>query len=124
MKIKFACIIIRKITHIDASLTLLALIPLLFIAFGSVFYGEIAKKRFYAKQQAFSDLTDQAQESISGVRVIKAYVQERKELASFAKANKNNMDKSLKAIKLQAVMNPLIDTYHGSSQAIYDSKRR
>ena len=111
-------VLVKMITHIDVKLTLLALIPLLFIAFGSIYYGRIAKKKFFAKQQAFSDLTDQVQESISGVRVIKAYVQERKELLAFAKANKNNMDKSLKAIKLQAIMNPLIDTIIGISVII------
>ena len=48
------------------------IIPLLIIAVGDFFYGKVMHKRFQAKQAAFSVLTDQVQESVSGIRVIKA----------------------------------------------------
>lgn len=111
-------VIAKMILHVDLKLTLLALIPMLFILAGGIWYGTAAERRFREKQEAFSDLTDQVQESISGVRVIKAFVQERKEIQSFAKANQENKDKNLKVVKLQATVMPLMDVIIGVSSVI------
>lgn len=108
----------KMITHVDLRLTIMAVIPMGIIAVGGIWYGKQAEKRFREKQQAFSDLTDEVQESISGVRVIKAFVQERKEIRSFAKANKNNKDKNMKVVKLQATVMPLLDVVVGLSSLI------
>ncbi len=108
----------KMITHVDLRLTIIAVIPMGIIAAGGIWYGKQAEKRFREKQQAFSDLTDEVQESISGVRVIKAFVQERKEMRSFAKANKNNKDKNMKVVKLQATVMPLLDVVVGLSSLI------
>ncbi len=111
-------VLIKMILYVDLRLTVLAVIPLLFIAVGGVYYGKTAEKKFTAKQQAFSDLTDQVQESISGIRVIKAFVQERKELKAFGKANKENKDKNMGVVKLQAVVMPSLDFIIGFSSVI------
>lgn len=111
-------VLIKMITHIDFKLTILAVIPLSIIALGGIKFGKAIEARFAAKQAAFSDLTDEVQESISGVRVIKAFVQERKELKSFARANKDNMDKNMKVVKLQATVIPLLDVIIGISSLI------
>ncbi|MDU6265913.1 MAG: ABC transporter ATP-binding protein [Anaerocolumna aminovalerica] len=111
-------VLIKMILYVDLRLTVLAVIPLLFIAVGGVYYGKAAEKKFTAKQQAFSDLTDQVQESISGIRVIKAFVQERKELKAFGKANKENKDKNMGVVKLQAVVMPSLDFIIGFSSVI------
>lgn len=111
-------VLTKMITYVNLKLTLLAVIPLIFIAIGGVYYGRSAEKRFSEKQKAFSDLTDQVQESISGIRVIKAFVQERQELKTFAKANQNNKDMNMKVVKLQAVVMPLLDVVIGLSSLI------
>lgn len=111
-------VLIKMITHIDFKLTILAVIPLSIIALGGIKFGKAIEARFAAKQAAFSDLTDEVQESISGVRVIKAFVQERKELKSFARANKDNMDKNMDVVKLQAAVIPLLDIIIGISSLI------
>ncbi len=111
-------VLIKMVLYVDLRLTVLAVIPLLFIAVGGVYYGKAAEKRFTAKQQAFSDLTDQVQESISGIRVIKAFVQERKELKAFGKANKENKDKNMGVVKLQAIVMPSLDFIIGFSSVI------
>ncbi|HEX3078579.1 MAG TPA: ABC transporter ATP-binding protein [Lachnospiraceae bacterium] len=108
----------KMVTHVDGRLTLMAVIPMGFIAIGGIWYGKQAEKRFTQKQEAFSDLTDQVQESISGVRVIKAFVQERKELKAFAKANLNNKEMNMRVVKLQATVMPLLDTIIGLSSLI------
>ncbi|BCN31223.1 ABC transporter ATP-binding protein [Anaeromicropila herbilytica] len=111
-------VLVKMITHISLSLTLLAVIPLSTIAIGGFFYGKAIEHRFTEKQEAFSELTDKVQESISGIRVIKAFVRERYELKDFAKSSKKNMDKSMQVVKLQAVVMPLLDVIIGLSSVI------
>lgn len=111
-------VLCKMIFHVDLRLTLLASIPLVFIAAGGVFYGKSIERRFDGKQKAFSDLSDMVQESISGVRVIKAFVQERKEIKTFARANKENKDKNMEVVKLQATVIPLLDVIIGISSLI------
>ena len=111
-------VLAKMIVHVDIGLTALAIIPLLVILFGGSSYGKAVERRFSAKQKAFSDLTDQVQESISGVRVIKAFVQEKEELKAFAKANQNNKDKNMRVVKLQAFVMPLLDTLIGLASVV------
>ena len=104
--------------YVNVKLTLLAIIPMFFIAAGELYYGRMMEKRFQEKQEAVSDLTDQVQESFSGVRVIKAFVQERAERTAFAKANQLAMDKNLSVIRLQTVVMPLLDVVIGISSLL------
>lgn len=111
-------VLTKMIVYVDLRLTLLAMVPMLFIAFGGIWFGKQAEHRFKERQQAFSDLTDQVQESISGIRVIKAFVQEKNELKAFAKANKHNKDKNMRVVKLQATVFPLLEVVIGFSSLI------
>lgn len=111
-------VIAKMIIHVNLSLTLFACIPMLVILFGGIYYGGAAERRFAEKQKAFSDMTDQVQESVSGIRVIKAFVQEKEEREAFAKANLNNKQKNLSVVKLQAVVMPLLDVIVGISSVI------
>ena len=108
-------VLVQMITAVSMKLTLVAVIPLLIIAVGDFFYGKIMHKRFKDKQEAFSGLTDQVQETISGIRVIKAFVQERKEIAAFARTTQNAKDKNLNVVRLQAMMMPIMDLIVGAS---------
>ncbi len=103
------------INFVSPKLTAVAIIPLLIITFGDFFYGKAMHKRFRAKQEAFSGLTDQVQETISGIRVIKAFVQERKELYAFAKTTEFTKEKNLNVVRLQALMMPIMDLIIGTS---------
>ncbi len=111
-------VLAKMIIHVNVKLTLLAVLPLLVILFGGIFYGRAMKNRYEEKQQAFSRLTDEVQESISGIRVIKAFVQERQELKAFAKTNQNNKDKNMKVVRLQAIVMPLLDALVGLAGVI------
>lgn len=113
-----AMVLIKMLVYVNVGLTLLAVIPMVFIAIGSVYYGKITERRFADKQRAFSDLTDQVQESISGIRVIKAFVQEENERKTFARVNQNNKDKNMSVVKLQATVMPLLDVVIGLSSLI------
>lgn len=93
-------VLMNMITYVSPKLTVVAVIPLLIITVGDFFYGKAMHKRFKAKQEAFSGLTDQVQETISGIRVIKAFVQERKELYAFAQTTARTKDKNLNVVRL------------------------
>lgn len=108
----------QMILYVDEKLTCIAVLPLILIIFGDYFYGKLMHRRFIRKQKAFSDLTDQVQEAVSGIRVIKAFVQEHKELAAFAVTNKNNQEKNLSVVRLQALFVPLLDLIVGASSLL------
>ena len=105
----------KMVVYVNVKLTLVAVIPMLLIMYGDYFYGKVMHKKFLAKQEAFSRLSDQVQESVSGIRVIKAFVQERRELAAFARTNRDNQEKNLAVVRVEALFLPLLDLIIGLS---------
>ncbi len=108
-------VLAQMIVYVNLKLTVVAVLPLLLIMIGDYYYGKIMHRRYLEKQQAFSDLTDQVQETVSGIRVIKAFVQERRELAAFAKMNRYNQDKNMAVVRVYALFMPLLDLIIGVS---------
>jgi len=100
--------IYKMLQHTDVKLTLLALIPMPFIALTTFVLGGIIQKRFKNVQEAFEHLTTKVQEAFSGIRVIKAFTQENNENKSFDIANDNNFKVNMKLVKLFGIMFPLI----------------
>ncbi len=96
---------------VPTKLALLGLVPFPFIAVSVFYFGKIINQRFKAVQESFSDLTDRAQESISGIRVIKGFAQEGLETANFMKSAKNNFDKNVALMKVDAVFEPMINLF-------------
>jgi len=103
-----ASTIIIMMVSIDIKFTLIALIPFPFVAFIVMFFGKLIQKRFKRVQEAFSNLTDKAQESFSGIRVIKSFVQEESEINNFAKANEANLKANMNLVKVWGAMSPLV----------------
>ena len=85
-----------KMWKMDPLLTVLSMIPMAFLMGAATVVGRYMTKKWDIRQEAFSNLSDFAQESFSGVAVIKAFVKEGKELWAFKKLNveneKANMD--------------------------------
>lgn len=102
-----ATVIIMVVT-IDIRLTMAALIPLPIIAAVMIFFGKMVQNRFTAVQEAFSSLTDMVQESISGIRVIKSFVQETSEIEKFSTFNDGYVKKNMDLIKAWGLMFPLV----------------
>ena len=111
-------VLFNMIVKVSLRLTLVAVIPLLVIIVGDIFFGKAMHRRFLEKQKAFSELTDYTQEAVSGIRVIKAFVQERKELYAFAKVNLNNKEKNMAVVRLIALAIPLLDLVIGISMLL------
>lgn len=108
-------VLVKMIFYVDLRLTLLAFIPLILIAIGCYFYGTESKKRQTKRQEAFSHLSDKVQESLTGIRVIKAFVQEDADFKSFEEASVNSMEKNLSVVKLRAIFGPALDAVTGIS---------
>ena len=108
-------VLTNMIRFVSFRLTMIAVIPMIIIIFGDVWFGKNMHRRFLARQEAFSGLTDQTQEAVSGIRVIKGFVQERKELAAFAKANNSSREKNLNVVRLIALVLPMLDLVVGLS---------
>ena len=86
---------IRKMWQMDRFLTGLSLIPMAFLMVSSVIVGNRLTKKWDARQEAFSKLSDFSQESFSGIAVIKAFVKEAKELLFFKKLNDENEETNI-----------------------------
>ena len=97
-----------KMWRMDYKLTLLALIPaLIMFGIGTVM-GTAMTKRWEERQQAFSDLSDFAQENFSGIAVIKAFV---KELMAFRKLNKQNEEINVIYTKIATLLEVLVTLF-------------
>ena len=76
--------------QMDPMLTLLSLIPMVFLLGSATIVGKQLTKKWDTRQEAYSRLSDFSQESFSGIAVIKAFVKEGKELWAFKKLNQEN----------------------------------
>ncbi len=108
----------KMITQIDPMLTLLAFIPMTLVAVTTTIMGGELHRRFKARQQAYSDLSDFVQEKLGGMKVIKAFVQEPAERQNFEHMNKVACDANIKEARIQAFMFPFMRTVAGISMAI------
>lgn len=111
-------ILIAMGTTISWKLTLAAIIPLPFIAIAMMIYGRIIHERYTLAQDAFGDMNDQVLESVAGIRVIRAYVQERHDEQRFADITNDVYRKNLAVAKVDAYFEPTIRLFVGLSYAI------
>lgn len=111
-------ILIAMGTMISWKLTLAAIIPLPFIALAMKIYGKIIHERYTLAQDAFGDMNDQVLESVAGIRVIRAYVQERHDEQKFADITNDVYKKNLAVAKVDAYFEPTIRLFVGLSYAI------
>lgn len=99
-------------------LTLLTMIPLPLIAFMMLKFGKLIHKRFESVQEAFSTLTEKAQESLSGVRVIKAYGDEESENRLFSGKAEECVLQNVKLARIWGMFQPMIGALAMASMAI------
>jgi len=94
---------------IDWRLTLVALLPLPIMALTTSYYGKLLHKYFKQAQEAFSNLNDKSQESISGIKVIKSFGYEKEDLADFKKLSEEVVEKNVHVAKVDALFDPTIN---------------
>jgi ATP-binding cassette subfamily B protein len=98
---------------IDPWLTLLSLIPLPFVSISVKYFGSEIHKRFERIQAQLSDVSAVAQESLSGVRVVRAYRQEAAELDRFRQSNEEYLRRNRQLITIQGFFFPSMSLFLG-----------
>jgi ATP-binding cassette subfamily B protein len=99
--------------QISPRLTLWAFLPLPAVSIVVQYFGRRIHERFERIQAMFSDISAQAQENFSGVRVIKAYAQEGPETRNFEVANKEYIRRSLRLVRLMGMLWPTLEIMLG-----------
>ncbi|ABO66562.1 MULTISPECIES: ABC transporter transmembrane domain-containing protein [Geobacillus] len=100
---------------ISWKLTLISLLPLPVMAIATSRYGTMLHRRFLTAQEAFSALNDKVQESMSGVRVIKAFGYEEKDVEAFRRQSEDVVAKNIAVAKVDALFDPTIGLLVGLS---------
>jgi len=99
----------------NTELTLIAIVPIPLISYVVYKIGRSINHKFEQVQEQFSDLTTKAQENLSGIKVVKAYVREASETESFRKMSVEYMKKNLVLAKVQSFSYPLMFLLTGFS---------
>ena len=94
--------------QMDVLLTVFSFIPMIFLMAAATVVGNQLTKKWDARQEAYSRLSDFAQESFSGIAVVKAFVKEALELMAFKKLNKENEDTNVEHTKASVLMRILV----------------
>ncbi|MBV9611067.1 MAG: ABC transporter ATP-binding protein [Acidobacteriaceae bacterium] len=97
----------------DWQLTLMALIPAPLVTIAVIFFGRRIHTRFEHIQKMFSDISSKVQENLAGVRVVRAYAQERAEVAQFETLNKQYVRENIGLARIQGMFMPLLQALIG-----------
>jgi len=93
---------------VNPSLAVVALAPVPFVVAIATRYGKLNRPASQEVQQRIAELTAEAEENVSGVRVVKAFAQEERQLARFQHAVQRVFDQSMVSTRLRAFYNPFI----------------
>ena len=113
-----ATILTVMVGLISWKLTLAAMLPLPIMALLMKHFGKKIHERFMKSQDAFGDLNDQVLESVSGVRVIRAFVQEEADRKRFSDTTDDVFDKSIQVARIDALFEPTVKILVGLSYLI------
>jgi ATP-binding cassette subfamily B protein len=98
---------------VNWKLTLIVLLPLPLMAYMTNYYGKLLHKRFHGAQEAFSGLNDKTQESISGMKVIKTFGQEREDVEDFKRLSEKVVAENIQVAKVDSLFDPTISAIIG-----------
>jgi len=111
-------LLIMMSVFVSWKLTLMAVLPLPIMAVLASVYGNWIHNRFTAAQDAFGDMNESVLETISGIRVIRAYVQERAQERRFAAVTEDVYKKNLAVVRIEALFEPTVRIFVGASYLI------
>ncbi len=101
-------VVMKMVRYVNVQLTIVACIPMLVILGGAIWYAIYVEPMYKMQNDAFSDVSDKAQESFSGIRVIKAFVREESELREFKKVNRKKLETSMRLAKMNTIVWPML----------------
>jgi ATP-binding cassette subfamily B protein len=100
-----------KMFVLNWTLTVITIIPLSLVSVMAAFVSRITRIKFRARQKALEDMFDFTQENFYGIAVIKAFVNELREMRAFAKINRDNYDKNMSFVKVSTLMGVGIEMF-------------
>jgi ATP-binding cassette subfamily B protein len=100
---------------VDWKLTIVALAPAPLVSFAVIFFGGRIHARFQRIQSLFSDISSRVQESLAGVRVVRAYTQEEPEMARFETLNRDYIAQNLRLSMLSGLFMPVLEALIAAS---------
>ena len=103
---------------ISWQMTLVAILPLPFMAYATSRLGRKTHKAFGESQAAFSELNNKVQESVSGIKVTKSFGYQADELKSFQAVNELTFQKNLQTMKYDSLFDPMGLLFVGSSYVL------
>ena len=101
-----AIIALSMMIWIDLRLTLLAMLPMLFVPPTVIYFGREIHKRFEAIQAQFGRLSTMAQENLAGARIVRAYVREDTQAEEFAEHNREYLRRNMRLVRIWALFFP------------------
>jgi ATP-binding cassette subfamily B protein len=101
--------------RVDWRLAIYAILPAPAVSLVVVTFGRRIHDRFERIQAMFSDISSRVQENLAGVRMIRAFVQERAELRRFEELNRQYIAQNLKLVRIQGVFQPLLEVLIGAT---------
>jgi ATP-binding cassette subfamily B multidrug efflux pump len=104
--------------YIHPLLTFYAILPMPLITTITLFFSRVIHQRFGLLQKTFGSLTERVRESIAGIRVVKAYVQEEREKGKLASLSQDYIQKNLSVTRVWGMFFPLILFLSNLSMAI------
>lgn len=110
--------LLTMLFSISWQMTLVAILPLPFMAYATSRLGRKTHKAFGESQAAFSELNNKVQESVSGIKVTKSFGYQSDELASFQEVNDLTFQKNLQTMKYDSLFDPMVILFVGSSYAL------
>ena len=103
---------------LNRRLTLIALIPLPVVTIMSRYFGRLIHERFERIQAQLADMSAVTQEALAGVRVVRAYRQEAREVERFRAANLEYLARNRVLIRLQGIFYPSMGLFMGLSELL------
>jgi len=104
--------------YIHPLLTLYAILPMPLITLITLLFSRVVHQRFEVLQKTFATLTERVRESIAGIRVVKAYVQEEAEREKLSRLSQDYIQKNISVTKVWGMFLPLILFFSNLSMAI------
>jgi ATP-binding cassette, subfamily B, multidrug efflux pump len=104
---------IAIMVSVDWRLAIPALLPAPAVSLAVIFFGRTIHARFERIQEMFSDISSRVQENLSGVRMIRAFAQERAELRRFEELNRQYIQQNLGLVRIQGFFQPLLEVLIG-----------
>ena len=103
---------------ISPMLTVYALVPMVVLPPVVFMFARVIHRRFEKIQEQFSTLSTMVQENLTGMRIVRAYVQEDSQAHQFDELNREYMDRNMDLVKVAGLFHPILALFSGAAMVI------